>query len=102
MAYQTLICSERNVVVVLDNYTMSTPFWDSCNQEIVNYASLLSYSDINIEYMHIGHAMYEDIHLTKVVSVLYEISFFVDLGNCKMQTGMQLQDSGAVGKLDSF
>ncbi|KQK73925.1 hypothetical protein AAES_00677 [Amazona aestiva] len=91
-----------NVVVVLDNCSMSIPFWDSCNQEIVNYASLRSYSGINIEYMHIGHAVYEDMYLTKVISVLYKISFFVDLGNCKMQTGMQLQDSGAVSKLGSF
>lgn len=51
-----LICFERNVVVVLDNYSVSTSFWDSCNQEIINYALLLPYCSINIEYMHIGHA----------------------------------------------
>ena len=78
-----LICSERNVVVVLDNYSMSTPFWDSCNQEIVNYALLLPYCSINTEYMHRGHATYEDVYLTNVISVLNNISFFIDLGNYK-------------------
>lgn len=86
----------------MDNYSMSTPCWDSCSQEVVNYASLLSYSVINMEYMHIGHAVYEDIYLTKVILMLYKMSVFVDLDNCKMQTGIQLQDSGAVGKLGSF
>lgn len=62
---------------------MSTPFWDSCNQEIVNYAFLLAYCSISIEYVHIGHAVYEDIYLTNVISVFNNISFFIDLRNCK-------------------
>lgn len=80
-----LICSERNVVVVLDSYRMSTPCWVSCNQEIVNYALLLPYCSISIGYAHIGHATYEDIYLTNVVSVLSSVSFFIDLGNCKSE-----------------
>lgn len=62
---------------------MSTPFWDSCNQEIVNYALLLPHCTINIECMRIGSATYEDIFLTSVISVLNNVSFFIDLGNRK-------------------
>lgn len=68
-----LICSERNMVVVLDNYGMSTSFWDSCNEEILNYALLLPYCSINIEYVHIEHATYEDVYLTNLISVLNNI-----------------------------
>lgn len=80
-----LRCSERNVVVVFDSYSMSTPRWVSCDQEIVNYALLLPYCSISIGYAHIGRAMYEDIYLTNVVSVLSNVSFFIDLGNCKSE-----------------
>lgn len=38
-----LMCSESSVEVVLNNCSMSTPCWDSCNQEIVNYVLLLLY-----------------------------------------------------------
>lgn len=65
---------------------MSTPFWGSGNQETVHYALFLPYCSINIEYIHVGRTTYEDTYLTyltNVILVLNNISFFIDLGNCK-------------------